>query len=241
MSRIHAAAVHLAFSVAIGLTFFLLFWFVWYPAPLFVAVGGHELFLMLLGIDVTLGPLLTLIVFRSGKTSLRFDLAVIAIVQVIAMAYGVGTLLVGRPVYIAALGHRFDLIQAHEVAPDDLQVANVKLPWFGPIVTGTKSPSTQKERENFMFGGADLGSFPQYQVPIRQMRNELLKHAEPITRLKQLNAGHEKEIDSWLLARGYDERTAVFQGLKARNLDMVVILDKRDAKVIGIAGFRPWQ
>ena len=53
------------------------FWFVWYPAPLFKVVGGFEIFLMLLGIDVVLGSRLTLIVFKQGKKSLKFDLAVI--------------------------------------------------------------------------------------------------------------------------------------------------------------------
>ena len=85
MSRYTASATHFALSVLIGAILLALFWFVWYPAPMLLAIGGHEIFLLILGIDVVLGPLLTLIVFRSGKKSLKFDLAVIALMQVAAM------------------------------------------------------------------------------------------------------------------------------------------------------------
>ena len=104
MTRFRAASTHLAISAVIGAILSALFWFVWYPSPLFKAVGGYELFLMLLVIDVILGPLLTLVVFKSGKKSLKFDLAVIALVQAAALSYGVWTLLIGRPVYVAAFG-----------------------------------------------------------------------------------------------------------------------------------------
>ena len=63
---------------------------------------------------------MTFIVFKSGKKSLKFDLAVIVIIQIAALVYGVVTLLAGRPVYVAALGHRFDLIQASEVRDEQL-------------------------------------------------------------------------------------------------------------------------
>lgn len=217
-----------------------LFWFVWYPAPLFLAVGGHEIFLMLLGIDVILGPLLTLIVFDTKKKHLKLDLACIAFVQALALGYGVQTLLAGRPVYIAALGHRFDLIQANEVEKTDLDKSGQTLPWSGPIWTGTESPKDAKERENFMFGGADLGSFPQYHVPLSQMRNELILRSDTIEQLKKYNPGLEREIDTWLAKHSHSPDSVRYQGLKARNRDMAVIFDAKDASLIGIAPFRPW-
>lgn len=240
MSRIRAASIHLLLSALIGGTLLGLFWFVWYPTPLFLAVGGHQIFLMLLAIDVVLGPLLTLIVFKTSKKNLKLDLAVIAFVQAAALAYGVQTLLVGRPVYIAALGHRFDVIQANEVEKSDIEKANSSLPWFGPVWTGTESPKNQKERENLMFGGADLGSLPQYHVPLGQMRDELLRRSESIVKLKSYNPGQEANIDDWLKRRGYYADIVRYQGLKARSRDMAVILDGRDASVVGVAPFNPW-
>ena len=43
------------------------------------------------GKTTVVGPLLTLIVFRAGKPGMKFDLAVIGLVQVAALAYGTAT------------------------------------------------------------------------------------------------------------------------------------------------------
>ena len=244
MSRYRAASLHLLLCVGVALILLSLFWFVWYPSPLFRAVGGLEIFLMLLGIDVVLGPLLTLVVFKTEKPSLKFDLGVIAAVQVAALAYGVFTLLTGRPVYVAALGHRFDLIQASELNDEQLKTSNTSLPWWGPKWVGIKEATDKKERERMMFSGlagADYGHYPQYHAPLESMHDTLLANAKPISVLRSKNATRDAEITSWLSTRGYDNNSAVFQGLKARSQDMAVFLDAKTAAVVGIAPFKPWD
>ena len=245
MSRLRAASIHLSICAGVGALLLALFWIIWYPSPLFRAVGGLDIFLMLLGIDVTLGPLLTLIVYKTGKKTLKFDLGVIALVQVLAMAYGVHTLLVARPVYLAGLGHRFEVIHANDVDEAALNTAKTSLPWAGPKWTGIKPPSDPKEREKVLFssvaGGGDYGSLPQYHAPLETMRVELLQRAQPISELKRLNANDGLSIDEWLGSRGYNDQTAVFQGLTARSQDMAVVLDAKTAAVIGIAPFKPWD
>jgi hypothetical protein len=59
---------------------------VWYPQHYFAAMGGTTLILLLIGVDVVIGPLITLIVFDPKKKSLRFDLAVIAVLQLGALS-----------------------------------------------------------------------------------------------------------------------------------------------------------
>lgn len=81
MSRYKAASIHFLACLAVGLGTLALCWFVWYPAPMLIALGGHEIFLLVVGIDVVVGPLLTLVVFKAGKKSLNFDLAVIAVLH----------------------------------------------------------------------------------------------------------------------------------------------------------------
>jgi hypothetical protein len=243
MSRLRAASVHLLICLAVGALLLALFWFVWYPWPLFEAVGGIEIFLMLLGIDVVLGPLLTLIVFKSGKNTLKFDLAVIGALQIAALGYGVFTLLSGRPVYVAALGHRFDVIQATEIDDKELEAAMQSLPRFGPRWVGVKSPTEKEERERVMFaslGGIDFGHFPQHHQPIENMKDEILKRAEYVYQLKKHNPGAESAIDEWLSSRGLKPDQVRFQGLKGRVKDFTVVLDGTTAKVLGVAPFRPW-
>lgn len=244
MSRFSAASVHFFISAAAAALLLALFWFVWYPSPLLRAVGGTEIFMTLLAVDVVLGPLLTLVVFKSGKRTLKFDLGVIATVQVLALAYGALTLFEGRPVYVAALGIRFDVIQANQVQLSDIEAAGTSLPRWGPLWVGTREAADRKEREKILFGsvftGADYGQMPQYHAPLESMNERLLSNAKPIAELRVKNRDQDAAIAEWLAERNHNDQTAVFQGLKARSQDMAVILDAKTAAVVGIAPFKPW-
>lgn len=244
MSRLRASTIHLALSAFVGTVLLALFWWVWYPSPLFRAVGGAQIFLMLLGIDVILGPLLTFVVFNATKKSLRFDLAVVATLQIAALSYGVYTLLVGRPVYVAALGHRFDVVQASDVVATENAALWIQLSWWGPTWVGTRTPIDPMERARVMssaLAGADLSHFPQYHQPLINMRDEILKNASPVSSLAKFNVGKDADIQRWLADHGRTIDNTVFQGLKARAEDMAVIMDGKTAEVIGIAPFKPWD
>lgn len=245
MTRFKAAAIHLSLSALVGLALLAAFWFVWYPAPLFTAVGGLEIFVAVVTVDVLLGPLLTLVVYNEKKKSLKFDLAVIAAVQLAALAYGVLTLWDGRPVYVAALGFRFDVIQAAEVDAEELRNSGKKLPIWGPTFVGTKPAADTEEKTRVMFlavAGVDYGHLPRYHVPLAEMRDKILKDIKPISELRTHNPGRDAEIAQWLRARNRpDESSVGYQGLKARAQPMAVILDAKTAEVIGIAPFKPWD
>ena len=119
LNRWQAAGSHLALSAIIGATVLAAMIFVWYPPPYFEAAGGNDLVLLMLGVDVALGPLLTLAVFnpRKGMGKLRFDLAVIAFFQLAALAYGVHVMFIARPSYLVFAVDRFDLVMANTL-PD---------------------------------------------------------------------------------------------------------------------------
>ena len=70
--RFQAFVLHLAISTLIALAVIGLFFFIWYPAPLATATGVTRIFLMLLAIDVILGPSLALLVYKPGKKTLVF-------------------------------------------------------------------------------------------------------------------------------------------------------------------------
>ena len=78
-------------------------------------------------------------------------------------------------------------------------------------------------------------------MPLEAMRDELLKEAKPIAELRKRNAAQSDALTAWLATRGYSDERAVFQGLRARNQDMAVILDAKTAAIVGIAPFKPWD
>jgi hypothetical protein len=118
MSRWKASGIHLAISSVIGLAVFALLFFVWYPGPLFTLTGGDKLILLLIGVDVVIGPVLTLAIFKAGKPGLKFDLTVISILQAVAMVYGLTVTLVGRPAYLVFDGDNVMVVHANAINDD---------------------------------------------------------------------------------------------------------------------------
>lgn len=112
MNRYRAALTHFGISALVVGTVFVLVYFLWYPQPLFRGAGGRDLFVVLAMVDVTVGPLITLIIFKPGKKGLKFDLATIAVLQIAALAYGTHVVFEARPVWVVFLKDRFDLITA---------------------------------------------------------------------------------------------------------------------------------
>lgn len=58
---------HLTLSSLIALIVIGIVFFVWYPFPLAQAVSVTHLFLMMLAIDVIIGPILGLLVYKDSK------------------------------------------------------------------------------------------------------------------------------------------------------------------------------
>ncbi len=242
MSRFRASGLHFLISLIVGLTLLALCWFVWYPAPMLMAIGGHEIFLLIMGIDVILGPLLTLVAFKSGKKGLVFDLVFIGVAQISAMLYGVNTLLEARPAYVAALGDKFQVVLATEITDANLIKTKTTLPSWGPVLIGTKTPTDKSDIsvvEALSQIGIGRGCLPQLHVPYASMSSEILQHALPIATLKKRHPEQSNKIDAWLVKHDYTEQTAKFQPIKIRAYEFVVMLDAKTAAVIGIAPFTP--
>ena len=110
--RALAAGVHLSISLAIALLAAILVFGLWYPGDFRLLAGGRGLFVLVMSVDVVIGPLLTFAVFNrtKGVRHLRRDLAVIATLQAAALAYGLHTVYVVRPVAMVFEVDRFRLV-----------------------------------------------------------------------------------------------------------------------------------
>src|SRR5258706_4049136 len=166
-SRWQAAGTHLLICVAIAAVVISVMLGFWYPGPLFEAAGGNGLLYILVGVDVTLGPLLTLIVFKSGKRGMKFDLTMIGLVQIAALIYGVHIVSLARPAYMVFVKDRFELATVAELDPAELAAAKYpefRTPgWSGPKLVATDMPADPKERQKLLdaaLAGFDLQHFP---------------------------------------------------------------------------------
>jgi len=247
MSRWKAAAIHLSISAGIGLVSAALIFGLWYPPPYSHAAGADELVLLLLGVDIVLGPLLTLVVFKSGKKSLRFDLGVIALLQAGAFTYGTSVVVRARPAFIVGAIDRFVMVSANDLDEKDLADARKpefqSSPWTGPRIVGVQLPKDPTERSTLMFSGAegkDVEKFPKYYIDYAEAAPALLKRAKSLDdlRAKQPSAG--AAIDTWLSKHQKSAGDIVWLPLTAPRASLTMLLDHANGQPLGALTIDPW-
>jgi hypothetical protein len=243
VSRWQAAGIHLAISIAVALAVVVAMYFLWYPTPYFQAMGGGGLLMLVTAVDVVLGPLITLIIFNTKKKSLKFDLMCVAIVQIVALAYGVSTMFQARPVYTVFNKDRFDVIIAADMS--EIERAKVtdfmfkSVPLTGPQVVAMEQPSNKKEVQRMLESGIDSRAFSQYYVPYDSKAKEAATAAKPIAEWQKTHAATTEKLKAFLTTKAIDESKVGFLPLYTRNEDMIVVLDKETGKILAIAPVAP--
>lgn len=246
-TRLKAGAIHFALSATVAALVFAAIALVWYPDGLLSGAGGLELFLLVACVDVTLGPLLTTIVYVPGKRGLAFDLAVIGTLQVGALLYGVHVLFEARPAYIVFVKDRFEVVRATEIEDADLARGKPgfdSIPLTGPRLAAARLPKDPAEAYRIMLsgiGGKDIQTYPQHYVPYDELRAEALAKAKPMGDLRALNPGRGDEIDAFARGLSRGDADLRFLPVRAGKRDLVALLDARDGRALKFVALRPWE
>jgi hypothetical protein len=245
--RLRAGLLHLALSALIATSIFALVRAVWFPGVLFEGAGGRDLFFLIAGVDITLGPLLTTLVFDRRKKALKLDLAVIGFLQLAALGYGVSVLAEARPAFVAFVQDRFELVRANDVTPQAYAEARDEryrsAPFTGPARVGVRLPTSPDERLKLAMSalaGRDAQDYPKYYVPYDDVRAAVKAHGKPIAELRALNRGRDAEIDGLLERVGRGEHDVRFLPMRSGKVDLTVLVDARDGSVLRMALLRPW-
>src|SRR5512143_2669786 len=189
MSRWKASGLHFGISVAIAVALLSLMLALWYPPPYFALMGGAMLVFLIAGCDVVLGPLITLIIFRSGKKGLALDLAIIGLVQATALAYGLYTMFEARPAFTVFAIDRFEIVAANDIDPEELAKATRpefrSLSWTGPRLVGATLSTDPDERMRMtmaaMAGGQDIKGYPRLYIDYDAVAPDAARRAKPLS------------------------------------------------------------
>lgn len=240
MVRIKASLVHLLISACVvGLVLFLML-FVWYPDGFFKLLGGGDLIYIIAGVDVCLGPLLTLAVFNPAKKSLKYDLAVIALLQISALLYGAHVMFQSRPVFNVLEEDVFKVTLATDFKDDvELKKASKEqwksLSWTGPKLVAAVAPTDPKIKEEMVFAagsGADWNVFPKLFVEYDSQRQVALKHAKPLAVVKAVSAENRTTIEQF--EHKHAGQTYVYLPIVTGYVSMAAVLDANNADFIEI-------
>ena len=234
---------HLIVSLLIACCCLILVFYVWHPVPLAKAIGVTHIFLMMLTIDVVLGPLLTLIIAKEGKKSLKFDLIVICLLQISALIYGMYNITVSRPIWITFDTMRFELVQANNIPQEDMKLAMSPyndLGWREPQIVAVKLARNNEEKSNRTFLELQTGVAPSMRPtlyePISHQPEQIKKRLTPVADLLAYN---DKNLVEHTLKK-YPNADA-FLPLKAAEVDMTVLMNKEKGEVVKIVDLRPWK
>lgn len=233
-----AFVMHLAISLILVLATYFLIQLLWYPAPLFKATDAGKLFIMILLVDLVLGPLLTFIVYQKNKKTLVMDLSVIALLQLGALGYGLYSVYDSRPVWIAYVADRFELVRVNDIINGGEQTYNS--PKLGPeyIYVDLKSLSESEQLDSIL-------KETQYNISPAQRtkfynkfdlaKPLIIKNSQNINLLNDYN----NPIEVKNILQKYPQADS-FLPLKANAVDMTVLIDSNNGKVIKIVDLRPW-
>lgn len=219
--RLRIAGGHLGCSVLTAALVLAACIFLWYPTPFLELSGGGRVFLLLVACDVCIGPLLSLIVAAPAKSrrELVRDIAMIAVVQFIALGYGLHSLLTVRPAYVVFEAGHFVVTEANEVLgelPSGISRAamvpsgeNAGVPpgaalWRRPVWTAIQVP---KDRDalgpllnGVMRAGVGMYQLPGLMVPIESAGAQVLAAARTREQFAQAMKLDPETLDTYLRA-----------------------------------------
>lgn len=247
MSRWRAFTTHLLISAAVIATVAGFVLSLWYPPEQFRLGNLGRLIGILAIVDVVVGPIVTLIIFRQGKPGLKFDLAIIAILQLGLLGYGLNVLIGNRPIFMVWTGDRYELVTARDLADEDLSLAPPEYrfrSWTGPTTVAAVQPDDPEARQALIFealAGKDIHLQPRYYRPLSEVPAAEHEKAQPLAELLPLLSE--------------DERKACLRAADGRALDTLrfvpvtnaareaalMLLDAPGIEPVGVVDLDPWE
>ena len=235
---LHVTASTCLFLVALGTLYF-----GWYRWPGWYLTGATTIVLMMAGIDIVLGPLLTLIVANPNKPRrvLARDIAIIATVQLVAMVYGLTILWQGRPLYYTFSTRFLEMVQASDLSPEQVALGRKLNPDFAPYWYSlprwvyaplpNDSKLVEKIIQGTISGGDDVIQMPRYFRPWSEGAAELRKELRPLSKMTELGL-HDKQMAAVrMLELGVTVDQPVALPMMGRRKPLVGVIDPTTGQV----------
>ena len=246
MTRFKATAIHFLISVAVVTSIIALMLTLWYPHAYFKLMGGTHLIYMIGSVDVFIGPLLTFVVFKTGKKSLRFDLSVIGMLQATAMSYGLYVMFEARPIFTVFNQNAFYVASVVDIYPKEL-LKGKKEEWRTASLTGPRLVAIgmsyeyqNKEDKNLVFAlGNTVQTHPVVYDSYANHRLKVIKAGKPLHQLAEISTKNESTIDAFLQKSNRLMKDFLFLPIYSAVSQMSAIVDAKTGEFIEIIDAKP--
>ena len=246
-NRLHFAARyalrHVLLSLLVALGSASVVFGLWYPSPFRQMLDVGHIYLLVLVVDVVCGPLLTLIV-ASPKKSRRerwLDFSLIGAIQLVALAYGMYSVWVARPVVLAFEVDRLVVVTANEVQVEALSTAPTgvqSLPWVGVRKVGTRKAANNAEMLSSLdqeLAGISPAMRPDWWLPWADAREGMRSRAKPLAELIARRPEAAATLQAATKSAGHAVKDLTYLPLvSSKTKDWVALLDV-DLNIVGHA------
>jgi hypothetical protein len=244
--RRKAFGLHLvASAVALALIFGTLY-FGWYRWPGWYLADVSQVVLVMAGVDVVVGPLLTFIIAGPGKPrrELTRDIAVIVAIQLCALIYGTMSVWNGRPLYYAFSENVLQVVQAYDIDPREWSLARQQKSqlaphWYNlPRWIWAPLPQDPAERNRIVAsaigGGDDVISMPRYFKPWEAGLPALRAQLKKLDDQKFFSGVEKKRLQERMRAAGLAADRPDTIPMTGRGRPLLAVLDPASMRITSI-------
>jgi hypothetical protein len=246
--RLKAFSLHLV-SSAIVLTLILgCLYSGWYHWPGWYLTDVTAVVLVMVGVDVVLGPTLTLIIANKNKPrrELTRDIGIIVAVQLCALTYGSVQLWNGRPLYYVFSENSLSVVQAYDIDNQEADLGRRQNAAFAPHwyslprwawVPLPPDPTKRQEIVSGAASGAAVISMPRYYKSWEQglpaLRDQLIKPEDS----KFFSGVEKKMLKQRMQAAGMATDQANSLPFTGRTRPLLAVFNRSSLKITGM--FKP--
>lgn len=233
MNRFQASLSHFLLSLSLfSLVIFMMLYF-WYPNPHFTASGGWQGLKIVAGVDLILGPLLTLIVVTKGKAIklLVMDLSVIGLMQLCALSWGVFTIYQQRPVALVYWENTFMSVPAEVFTAQGVNVEEFEA--FGmsfPVLIYAEKPVALEDVARMLNFNENDQIPPHHQVELYRSLQENFSRIESqqvnIDVIISNNAKMKADLDAILEEGNKQIDDYQYYSLRAKYLNLIMLFSQ---------------
>ncbi len=244
--RLKACGLHLLASTVALSSILGTLYLGWYHWPGWRLADVVHVVLVMVGVDVVVGPLLTFVIARSTKPrrELMRDIAMIVTVQLVALVYGTVSLWDGRPLYYAFSENVLQLVQAYDIDAQETalarrQKAELAPHWYSlPRWVWAPLPQDPEERRKIVGsavgGGDDVISMPRYFKPWDQGLPALRAQLKKVDAVAYFSTGEKRVLKERLRAAGLSPDQPNAMPLTGRGHPLLAVFDPASLKIIAI-------
>jgi hypothetical protein len=246
MTRARLFTQRFAATASLLLVAFVVIRFLWFPDGYFQIFGVAKLFLVLVAVNLVVGPGLSTLLYKPGKWGLSFDLIVVACIEIAILGFAMHQILERRPVFAVFAVDRFEAVTVSEVDLDSLRNSQLALPQgYMPRLIYAELPTDLEVMsllidETVFLGMADIDRRPEFWKPYAQRISFIKAAAKPLATLLSLNDQRAEPIKRWLARQELSADDYAYLPIRGKTADGMMILHADIGNPVEILPIDPW-